>query len=406
MWPERAYHSPAMVLSQGLVDALQRYHDAVGAGPLPGLPSSPVEAVCAVFTAHPFETREWHFGCFAPGEFWPSLVTGVGDPEGDAGVGDAALGWAFAVGQMQVLARAPKGGSIVVDTWPNDDRDAFVFEVERSGQIGRFRFDRLAPFVSFAAALVTRHRDPKARVNAGVAPATKLVPAVMGAQFAHSAMGALPWLMRLNPAVFFRACRRQGWPEAVVTAPPYEAGRTPLRSALVWSLVTFLRTRRVTLAPGLSRAELTAPMRETLAQLEALEAALVSDTVPPVLRALAEGDGPFAAAAQAWVETHRALRQPTLAGAVDVSVEGARFRAVYDAIEQLVDALEAREAIEIVPQRKVELVEEIMRVWTLEDRPKVVLGAMTQQLVDSECVAEVFVDDAEIEAGLRLALGL
>ncbi len=355
------------------------------------LPSDAPFAVHALFAAHPLRAAGWSFAPTDRGDPWPSLAVDVGD------VVDATVRWALELGEMLTLALHDDGRRLVVDTFADPDGEHFVFEVTPDGAVGSLRFDRLGAFLAWVTALALH----------GTLPASPLSPVSRGMVFdpryARTGMGALPLFLRLSPRVFYQAWRLRRWPDQVPSAPPYEAGRTPTRSAALWTLVTFLRTQRVTVPPGLAPGDQPLALRLLLERLRELEVAIKRDEVPEYIAGLALGDDPaIALAAKDWIARFDDIRRAV----VDTGgSEAAEYRAVVDAMTKAVKSLERTGAIELVPKSRVALVEELLSVMSAAHGGDAAVRSGIAVLMGSPHVAEVFADDAVLARALRLALG-
>ncbi len=397
------------MISPALRSALKSYWESLGGARLPPLPDHPVEALLAVVAKKPLKASPWEFGPVPAADPWPVLALGtVAVDRRFAEVREAALRWAFAVADLDPVARKPDGSWLVIDRVPNSQGDHFAFEVGPDGVPTGLRFDRLAPLGSYMAALAARAARPAERVDAGVPPATQLQAAALGPDLVHTGFGALPLLLRVAPSTFFAAHKAQRWPEATVSVPPFEPGRTPLRTAALWALVTFLRTRHFTPPPALPKTDLPVALTTLFERLAELDRALAADEVPEYIAWMAFDDDPVPAReAQGWMKAFDATRKAAAAPAPadDGGEEGRRFRAAYAAVEGVVVALEAEDSIELVPQRRPELIDELMRALFEARAHEQAVKRMTAVLLESECVEEVFADDLTIQRAFRAGLG-
>lgn len=393
------------MISPALHAALKSYWESLGGQRLPTLPAHPVDALVKVLAKKPLRAAPWAVGPVPASDPWPVMALGTtAVDKGFTDLREAAVQWAFSVGELTPVARKADGGWLVVDRVPNAQGDHFAFEAGADGAPAGLRFDRLAPLAEYLAALAAK---PGARVDAGVAPAKHLQAAALGPDLVHSGYGALPLLVRLAPSAFFAAHKSQRWPDATVSVPPFEPGRTPYRTAALWALVNFLRTRRFTPPPGLPKADLPPAVGTLFERLVELEKALAADEVPEYIAWMAFDDDPTQARhAQAWMKAFDAQRKAPAeaASAGDGGEEGRRFRAAYAAVEAVVAGLEDDDALEIVPQRRAELIDELMRALFDARAHEQAVKRMTAVLLESECVEEVFADDLTIQRAFRAGL--
>jgi len=389
--------------------ALKSYWESLGGSRLPALPEHPVEALLTVVSKKPLRAAPWEFGPVPVVDPWPVLALGTAAVEPRfSEVREATVRWAFDVAALVPVGRKTGGGWLVVDREPNAQGDHFAFEVGPDGLPTGLRFDRLAPLTSYLAALAARAARPTERVDAGVAQATQLQATVLGPDLVHTGFGALPLLVRLAPSAFFAAHKAQRWPDATVSVPPFEPGRTPLRTAALWALVTFLRTKQFTPPPGLPKTDLPPALTTLFERLTELDKALRVDEVPEYIAWMAFDDDPTPARhAQAWMKAFDAQRKAATATAPadDGGEEGRRFRAAYAAVESVVTGLESEESIELQPDRKAELIDELMRALFDARAHEQAVKRMTSVLLESECVEEVFADDLTIQRAFRKGLG-
>jgi hypothetical protein len=389
--------------------ALKSYWESLGGSRLPTLPPHPVDALVTVLAKKPLRAAPWEVGPIPEADPWPVMALGTAAVDKRfTDLREAAVHWAFSVGELTPVARKTGGGWLVVDRVPNAQGDHFAFEVGADGVPAGLRFDRLAPLTEYLAALAARAAKPGARVDAGVPTATQLQAAALGPDLVHSGFGALPLLVRLAPSAFFAAHKSQRWLDATVSVPPFEPGRTPHRTAALWALVNFLRTRKFTPPPGLPKSELPPAVGTLFERLVELEKALAADEVPEYIAWMAFDDDPAQARhAQAWMKAFDAQRKSPAdaAPADDGGEEGRRFRAAYAAVESVVAGLEDEDAIELVPQRRAELIDELMRALFDARAHEQAVKRMTAVLLESECVEEVFADDLTIQRAFRAGLG-
>ncbi len=364
---------------------VQAWEALHGEAPLPTDLETPLEALMLLFaqdvvelpTGHVFEISEDLF--LDP---WPEMLVSP-QPE------RANRDWIFQAAQLLLIGRGPQGEMLALDMEGDSEGRHRVYQIGAGGRMAHLLFPDLDELLAWLCAPeVVPPRKPD-RWAANVASIER----------------SLELLWRLHPSVLFQSYRMGVWPSDRVDPPEVDPERPGWqRLALIWTLAQFREHRRTEVPPQLEGMELSSFYQDLLERLEDLEEAMLLDDVPTLLAEMAlEDEEDLASAAQSWMEQFdRARTDPK--GATAMLAE--ETKGLMGLLRQAVDELVRLELIEVIPQRKPKLVEDLLEVTLKTPNVNQVIPALIEELLESRNVEEVFADDNELTRVLSVALGM
>jgi len=209
------------------------------------------------------------------------------------------------------------------------------------------------------------------------------------------------------------AYARGKWPmvEATPPSPPTRGAGPSLGRWVSLSAVTdFLRERRLVLPEGVDLEELGAPHRALLAHLRGFDEAIRERRLPSLIAEVAAGDDPaLAALAEGWRERYEAFwgeGAPPPAPEVPAAPPLTPFaRRLMGALDQVLDALVAEEQLELDAGARPALLAELTEAGSDARSAKHMIRKITNALVHSDHVEEIYVTDDALADLLRSHLG-
>jgi hypothetical protein len=353
--------------------------------PVPTALESPLDALTILIglrqlelpTGHQLEITDDLFG-----DPWPAMLVGA-EPEA------ANRGWAFQAAQLLVIGRGPQDEWLAIDEERDPEGRHRVYQIGAGGRMAHLLFPDLDGLLEWLC-------DPR--------PVGAAKPDQWSGQ-QPSVERSLELLWRLHPGVLYQSYRMGVWP-ADKPEPPAVDPESPGwgRMGVIWTLARFRQKQTAEVSPQLEGMELSDAHLLLMERLEDLEEAILLDDVPSYLADLAlEEDDEVSQAARSWMDQFdRARADPK--GSTAVLAE--ETRGLLGLLQVAVDELIRLELIEIHPQRRAKLVEELLEVTLKVPRADLLIPSLIEHLLDSRNVEEVFADDSQLGKVLSVALGL
>lgn len=386
-------------MTTALQSAALAFWKATGGDRLPSLPENPADAAAAVLRARPKETWACTFGAVDLPDPWPALAVGEGDvtwPE---------VVWALGCADLVACATAHDGSVLVIDRAPDPRGEHRAFFVSRTGEVLGPWFSSTTSLMEWAATLAESPDDDDDSSELDREPP----PRDLWNRSTLSGVGALAAWRQFSPARYYRAARLRQWPDNTYDPGTVREG-DPTRTNLLRVVGRFAKTRALAWPATLDAEALTDAQRTHLARLQEIARALGTSAVPPYVATLADrGDAPYAAAARAWIAQYEGARAaPTAAAkrpAKAARPESDELKAVYNAVQGCLLHLSTEGAIELSPENRGELVEEILAAMMKAGSADRAVLAAVGVVTESPLVEEVFADDLLLKKAFRKALG-
>lgn len=229
---------------------------------------------------------------------------------------------------------------------------------------------------------------------------------------------------------------RGQWPvgDPVPPAPDVDDGNPYVNEELgLYLIASFVQQRSVELPPGFSENDLVGPVKVLFDHLDDLSLGILSKTAPELAITTAQSDGGLAEEAAMWIQLHDTWREGAdrkkappaetkkadpLAALLGLALDGDDedevaeeipdtpfTRMLRQAITDTVNALTARELLEVEDNLRDHLLTELMEAAADARSPKHMLKKLTKCLVNSDNIEEVFATDDDIRSEFNRRLG-
>jgi hypothetical protein len=363
------------------------WREVRGTTPPDELPDDPLDALAALVPDEPVELAGGLVlgGCAAlPSDPWRRMFVGGATEL-------AALAWVLEAARLLPVGRARDDGWLAVDLETDDADRHRVYVLDAEGRTAKVVFKALPAFLEWLAA--------PGRLPRAAADAWSKRPA--------SVEAALEPLWKLHPALLvaaYRARKLQPGPAAV--EPEVSHGEPGWRrTALVWTLARFWRTKDAALPEGVIESDVAPGHKLLLGHLSDLADAIGAGEVPALVADLAlDDDAELAQGALDWMLAFDATREPP-AKPVDPNVSE-RTQGLLSLLHVAVEELLRQGAIEVSARVKDRLVEELLEAVGKATNAKQIVPLLIESLLESSFVEEVYADDSKLQRVLEAALGM
>lgn len=353
------------------------------------------------------------------------LLDMLEDPYRGIAAGDTTrpwrLHWAIALSEMEpFVSPADSGLVFLIDTIADPEGKHRVYSV-RDGFRGDLEFPNLAAALEWMTAQV---RHAKGELTADELKSIQdQVASVLSDPWedaATSGMFILEELLDTPLLEAWDAISRGQWPvvEGGRAKPPVDREDGWQRRLSLWLTRRFLAARRVELPEEVSVSDMDAVHRALADHLVDFEQAIHAGEIPGLIERLShDPDASLAALAQAWSERHdswrtaAALPSPEEELGLDDEEQPPPFqhtpftRRLMQALSVSLDRMVERDEIELNPDRKEALLIELVTAGSDARSVKHMLKKITNTLVESEHVDEIYPTDERIQDRLREDLG-
>lgn len=350
--------------------------DDVAEAPLRGLPELLVPGPVLLETGHRFGDLSG-----LPEDPWIEMLV---RPEADL----ALAAWAFRAARLLPMGRGPDNEWLVVDLEADPGGDHRTYVLDPQGRNPVLLFGDLDELLRWLSA------------------PCDVEPVASDAWSEHlaSVECSLGLLWRLHPTLLFGAFRDGAWPDDGIEEPVVDLGSPGWRRlALIWTLAHFRRSREPAVPLDLDPSTLTPTHQILLERLRDLGEAIRADEVPVFVADLSlDDDEEVSQAAMDWMllfDQARAEPERTPTELME------RTQGLLALLQRAVEELIRQELIEVEPQRRTRLVEDLLEVTLKAPRPDAVIPRVLEELMESRNVEEVFADDTELRRVLAAALG-
>ncbi len=329
------------------------------------------------------------------------------------------LYWALQAAEVEPFVHPSFEGVIfVADTIADPEGRHRVYTL-RDGMRGDLEFADLAGVLRWMAASVRHAKGELSEVE--LEDIQGSASALLDDDWEEGPTSALFILEELMDTPLFEAwdaISRGQWPllESDEGNPPIDREDGWQRRLSLWLTRRFLATRSLELPADIAVSDMDAVHRALVDHLIDFEQAIHGGDVPKVVEDTAAGDDPkLAKLALRWIERHDSWRTaanvPTPDEDEAPADEPAPFqhtpftRKLMQALSTSLDRMVERGELELDPDRKEALLIELVTAGSDARSVKHMLKKLTNTLVESDHVEEIYPSDDEIQDRLRQDLG-
>lgn len=352
------------------------------------------------------------------------LLDVLEDPYRGIAVGDASrpwrLHWAVTLAEMEpFVPPADEGLVFLIDTIADPEGKHRVYAV-RDGYRADLEFPSLAAALQWMTARV---QHAKGEVDAETLQSVRdQASAVLSDEWEDAATSGMFILEELLDTPLFEAwdaISRGQWPvvEGGQSKPPVDREDGWQRRLSLWLTRRFLAARRVELPQEVSVSDMDAVHRALTSHLVDFEQAIHAGEVPSLIEHVShDPDEALSTLALAWSERHDSWRTAAALPSPEEDLnldeeEPPPFqhtpftRKLMQALSVSLDRMIERDEIELDPDRKEALLIELVTAGSDARSVKHMLKKITNTLVESEHVDEIYPTDERIQDRLREDLG-
>jgi len=204
-----------------------------------------------------------------------------------------------------------------------------------------------------------------------------------------------------SPSLLWRAVADGLWPEATGQAlgeMPAEADPAWGRALCARAMHQLAETRELSLPKNLEKAKLTPAQRAFLGNLERLKLAIEGELPSFVLDIAKDDKHPLQEAGLAWCSRYEAVRGRTKPR--KESAEPSPKEALIAALGRVVAHLEKQELLEVAPENRTTLVEQLFNAAGEAENPEKMLRRLIHAMLDSDAVEELYGDEAQLRQAI------